>query len=121
VPVKASVVRRKSASSMRGSISARTALPLTVNARGIDTEPPLRSRAAHGFSIPARREGKDTAAAERGQRIDAAQGSPVETPRRFLQIGDVLREIFDVGFRERTGDARHVAGIVGPLARLERG
>src|SRR5438067_8247374 len=29
----------------------------------------------------ARREGKDTAAAERGQRIDAAQGSPVETPR----------------------------------------
>ena len=48
VPVKPSVVRRKSASSMRGSMSARAALPLTVNARGMDTEDLLNDVRAAG-------------------------------------------------------------------------
>src|SRR2546425_982093 len=70
VPVSPSVVRSRSESNVRESMSAFTDLALTVNAMGSDTETSLveiRRRTAFGRDVVPG-EGKDTALRERGQR-----------------------------------------------------
>src|SRR5438046_883270 len=114
VPVSPSVVRRKSESRSRGSMSAFTALPLTVNARAMDTGPPLLwARRA------ARRKGRILRGRTRRKVSRVLRRLPPEPCIRPLQVRNVLRQVLDIGFGQRAGDARHVACVVGALACLE--
>src|SRR5207249_1192930 len=102
----------------RGSMSAFTALPLTVNARGMDTGPPLLW--APRF-VSGRAEGKDTASRKSTQSVVGGARRRAKLSFAASQVRDVLRQALDVRVGQRTGDARHVAGVVRALARLEIG